>query len=52
MNPVQNCVWSCGFELADMENRMYCSELIWKSESERCVSYLGDDFERTEVLLR
>ena len=35
-----------------MEDGMYCSELVWKSESERCLSYLSDDFERTEVLLR
>jgi hypothetical protein len=34
-----------------MEDGMYCSELVWKSESERCRSYLSDDFERTEVLL-
>ena len=34
LNPIRNCVWSFGFELGDVEHRMYCSELVWESESE------------------
>ena len=47
---MQNCVQSCGFELRDMENGVYCAELVGESEGERGVSYFSDNVERTEVL--
>ena len=50
MNPVRNCVRSCGFELGDVEYGMYCLELVWESESERGVSYLSNDLKGAEVL--
>ena len=51
LNPVRYCVRRCRFKLGDMENGVYCAELVWKSESE-WESYLHYNFEWTEVLLR
>ena len=50
LNPIWNCVWGCGFELRDMEDGMYCTELVGELESERGVSYFSNNFEQTKVL--
>ena len=34
LNPVWDCVQDCRFELRDMEDGMYCTELVRELESE------------------
>ena len=47
-----NGVRSSGFQLGDMEHRVYGVHGVWQSESEGMGSDFGDNVEGSEILLR
>jgi hypothetical protein len=52
LDMVRNGVWSCDFELGNMEDRMYSAHGVQKMEGEGLATNFGDDLERTQIFFR
>jgi hypothetical protein len=49
---VWNCVWSCWFQLGNMEDRVNCPHAVGKSEGKGMGSDLGYNFVGAQILFR
>jgi hypothetical protein len=52
LDTVRNGVWSCDFELGNMEDRMYSTHGVQKMEGEGLATNFGDDHKRTQIFFR
>lgn len=52
LDMVRNGVRSCNFELGHMEDRMYSTHGVRKTEGEGLTTDFGDDLKRTQIFFR
>ena len=52
LGTIQNLVWSCKFQLGNMEDQVNCTEMIREVDGNRVGARSCDDVKWTKVLLR